>query len=77
MSSSTKLTELVDIIISEGRYDSLVTFFSREIVDQIKKKKNITLEKGMYWSTLKLEGHRSKIKEIGKMVQDRVPTCKK
>jgi len=47
------------------------------MANQIKRKKNITLEKGMYWSTLKLEGPRNKIKEISKMVQGRAPECRK
>lgn len=47
------------------------------MASQIKRHKNITLNKGVYWSTLKLEGHRTKIKEIAQMVQSRVPVCQK
>jgi hypothetical protein len=47
------------------------------MANQIRKHKNITLNKGVYWSTLKLEGSRTKIKEIGQMVQTRVPQCQK
>lgn len=47
------------------------------MASQIRKNKNITMEKKVYWSTLKLDGQRTKIKEIGKMVQGRVKPCLK
>lgn len=47
------------------------------MANQIRKYKNITLEKKVYWSTLRLEGQRSKIKEISKAIQTRVSECAK
>lgn len=47
------------------------------MANQIRKNKNITMEKKVYWSTLKLDGQRTKIKEIAKMVQSRIKVCSK
>lgn len=47
------------------------------MANQIRKYKHITLEKKVYWSTLRLEGQRNKIQDISKTVQTRVSACTK
>lgn len=44
---------------------------------QIKKYGRITMEKGVYWSVLRIGSQRTKIDNIAKMVKNRIPACGK
>jgi hypothetical protein len=46
------------------------------MANQIKRKGNIVIGKGAYWSTLKIGHHRNKVNEVARMVSSRIARCK-
>jgi hypothetical protein len=47
------------------------------MANQIKRTQKVLLDKGAYWSTLKLKGQRNKINEVSRMIVARIPQCAK